>query len=123
MNRELKRIERLTMIIDRALFRIDGNLCYDRTIQAITDLANCINDYDGDTEDWIYLNEYGSATPDSIIVGAYWFAVNYHGGQSSIEYAMLSALGYVFSPGMSCGPEDGSSEKYVHEMLEAKSKE
>ena len=56
-----------------------------------------------------------------MIVGAYWFMADYHGGQSSKEYEALSVLGRVYKPGCSSGPENESTEQDVYEALEEKS--
>lgn len=53
----------------------------------------------------------------ALIVGAYWHYTEWHGGQSSLEYRTLSALGQIFKPGMTTGPEEGG-ELYAYEALE-----
>lgn len=109
----IEELEKLTVSIDRGLYHIHGGLSYWDLVDKITKLANLIHDYGGETEDWLYLNEFGNASPDAILVGAYWHAVEWHGGQDCPVYAMQCAIGQVFSPGMTDGPEPGSSEEAV----------
>ena len=54
----------------------------------------------------------------ALIVGAYWHYTEWHCGQGSLEYRTLSALGQIFQPGMTTGPEEGSGEMYAYEALE-----
>jgi len=112
-----KNINRYFKVVNKALFRIDWNLSYARTIEAIEKLAELIHNTDTDETVW-YIGEYTEATLDSIIVGAFWFCTDYHGGQNSIEYRLYSRLGEIYNPGMSNGPEPESSEKDVYEALE-----
>jgi len=41
----------------------------------------------------------------------------WHAGQYSTEYAALSAIGQVFQPGMTSGPEPDSCEYTAYEMI------
>lgn len=116
MSTTLKEIENLTVIIDHGLNRIHGGLSYWDIVDKITDLANLIHEYGGKTEDWLYLNEF-NLTPDALLVGAYWHAVEWHGGQACPVYAMQCAIGQTSSPGMTEGPEPGSSEEDVRSEL------
>lgn len=117
MKTEIRRINRLTKTIERALFYRDSTLDYWRTVEAIAILADACHDYDGETEDWLYLNESGMATPDAIIIGAHWHGAEWHGGQSCPVYAMTCATGSVYSPGMESGPQEESSENDVYLAL------
>ena len=112
-----KNINRFFRVVDRNLFRTDGKLGYKRTLEAIERLCDEVLKTDTDEDVW-YIGEFGSCTLDSVIVGAFWFMTDYHGGQDSLEYRVYSRLGDIFKPGCSSGPEDESSEKDVYEMLE-----
>ena len=111
------RLVRIHGIIDRSLFYRDPPLTYQKTMKAIEILADLIHDYEYDTECIWYIGESGSCTLDSLIIGAYWFFVDYHGGQNSDEYRTQCVIGQVFSPGMS-SLEDDSCEKDVYKALE-----
>lgn len=116
---EYKNINRFFRVVSKSLFRIDGTLSYQRTLEAIQRLCQEIQKVDTDEDVW-YIGEFSDTTLDSLIVGAFWFMTDYHGGQNSIEYITYSALGDIFKPGMTSGPEPESSEKDVYEMLELK---
>ena len=116
----MRNIERYFRVIDRSLFFIDGTLDYDRLTAAITTLATLVHEFDGDTDEsesmW-YIGEYGNCCLSDLIVGAFWHYTEWHGGQWSTGYAALSALGQVFSPGMTCGPEPDSCEYDVYVQM------
>lgn len=127
MNRELKHIERLYGVINRSVFRIDGTLDYDRVTDAVIALCNAIDDYcrsyyrkgqDYDDAVW-YIGESAECALSDFIVGAYWHYSDWHAGQSSNGYAAMSALGQVFSPGMT-GPEtDNTAYEMLNSMAES----
>lgn len=94
------------------------SLNYTEILVNLITLADLINDYPDETESLWCIGESSSASLDSLIVGAYRHLVEWHDGQSSLSYAALSALGSVFSPGCSNGPEDDTSEKLIYELLE-----
>jgi len=94
---------------------INGTLDYDRITQAITLLADTVANTETDEFIWS-IGESGHFHLDSLIVGAYWHYSEWHGGQSSPEYAALSSLGGVFSPNMSILEVD-SSEYDVYSQL------
>lgn len=114
-----RNIKRLYDVVDRALFRADSKLSYSRTLEALERLATEVSKTETDCDVWS-IGECGNATLDSLIVGAYWFLGDYHGGQGSAEYRVLCGLGSIFSPGWTSGPEDDSVEKCVYEALESK---
>lgn len=114
---QYKNIKRLFRVVSKALFRIDSTLSYERTLEAIEKLAIVVHNTETEEDVW-YIGESTEATLDSLIIGAYWFCADYHGGQSSIEYRLLSRLSDIYNPGFSNGPEAESSEKDVYEALE-----
>ena len=116
--RELRRITRLLGVIDASLFMITGTLDYDRIVEAVTRLANAVHEYSGDSDDIWYIGEHGSACIADFIPGAYWHFTEWHAGQSSPSYAALSALGTVFSPGMSCSEPDDITYTSLQTMAE-----
>ena len=120
MKPQYRTINRYFKVISKSLFRIDGKLSYARTLEAIIKLAQEVHSTDTDETVWS-IGEFTECTLDSLIIGAYWFMCDYHGGQNSPEYLALSVLGQVFKPGCSSGPEDESTEKDVYEQLVAKS--
>jgi hypothetical protein len=117
---DYKNIKRLFNVVVKSLFRIDGTLSYTRTLEAIERLCAEILNTETDETVW-YIGESGDATLDSVIVGAFWFMTDYHGGQDSLEYRVYSRLGEIFKPGMTSGPEPESSELDVYEQLKQKS--
>ena len=74
---------------------------------------------DVDTEDWCCIGECEAYSVDSLIVGAYWALSEWHGGQASDSYATLCALGGIFHPGMTDGPEEGTAEELAYEDVGA----
>jgi hypothetical protein len=109
-----RNIERLLKVVDKALFHIDGNLSYERTLEAIERLSEEVEKTDTDESVW----ELGNVSLDSILVGTYWFLDHYHNGQGSIEYRVMCTIGRIFSPGHSeYNPDSG--EGYVYESLKS----
>lgn len=53
----------------------------------------------------------------SFIVGAYWALTEWHGGQHSDTYRAMCCLGRIFRPGSTSGPEGGTSEAIVYELV------
>ena len=52
--------------------------------------------------------------------GLYWYLADYHEGQWSENYKLLSQLGEDYRPGMlENGPEKGSDAEYTYKALEA----
>jgi len=120
MKSEYKNIERFFDVVSRSLFRSTSKLGYKRTLESIERLAQEVlkRDTNEIAETMLYMGEGSEATLDAVIAGAYWFLADYHGGQNSLEYRVLSTLGEIYNPGMTSGPEPESSEKDVYEMLE-----
>ena len=110
-------IERLHKVIENSLFMTTGNLNYDRITDAIIKLANVINDYDEIDEFTWYIGQDSNCCIANLIVGAFWHYTEWHGGQWSKEYAALSQLGLIFSPGFAYGPEPDSGEFDAYQML------
>jgi hypothetical protein len=112
-------IKRLNTLIDLAINHVHPPIDYERTLDAIIALANAVRDHDGEMEDLVWDTESGFSciTIDEVIVGAYWHLVEWSGGQASKSYAAQCALGSVFSPGMSAGPEPESSAQDVYLAL------
>lgn len=114
--------ERLHRIIDRSLFLATGQLTYSRVLEAIRVLARILHEGETDESTWC-IGEFRSADLASLVIGVYWFCTDYHSGQGSAEYATLSALGTIYSTGMTSGPEPDSCEIDVYSALVAKMKE
>jgi len=115
---EYRNIERYRAIVEKALTRTDSTLDYTRTVEAIERLAYLVTATETDETVW-YLGEFGYPL-DSIIVGAYWHFTEWHSGQWSDGYRVLSALGGIFTPGMcAAGPEPDSAEQLVYQDLDS----
>lgn len=97
--------------IGKQLTHIGGE--YDKAIELIESLVDWINKdgfHPGEN-----LNAYNW---EDVVIGTYWFCSEYHGGQWSDEYRLLSQTGRIFQPGMMDGPEPESSEEMVYKDLE-----
>jgi hypothetical protein len=112
----IKNIKRLYAVVNNTLFK-QGKLSYVRLLEALILLCSEVKSTDTDESTWS-IGEFEGASLDALIVGAYWFCTDYHGGMNSLEYRALSALSGIFSPGMS-GLDVDSSEFMVYEQLEA----
>jgi len=110
----MKNIKRFFNVAYHGLFRRDCDLSYGRTLAAIEKLAQAVEDYNGDIN-WC-LGECTECTLDALLVGAYWFCTDYHGGQWSDEYRLQCVIGQVFNPGMT-SLEKESSEQDVYDAL------
>jgi hypothetical protein len=110
-------IQRLTNLLERNVTQINPTLSYNRVVRALELLGLAVHRYNGETEDWLDINDcsYG---PESFIEGGYWHLTEWHGGQWSDTYRAMCSLGTVFNPGMTDGPEPESCEKDIYEMLD-----
>jgi len=99
-------------IMKSEVFRTDGKPI--DLPDALARLGNAINETDTSGEEydfiWDSLGEHTEAPLGDLIVGAYWSLSEWHGGQSSPEYAALCALGEVFKPGCTGPPSPEESE-------------
>ena len=80
-------------------------------------LADQIRDYQGDSGDIWYIGDDNEFTVGDLIPAAYWHFTHWHDGQQSWEYQTLSALGSIFSPGMTAEPEPDDPEHYPFQVL------
>jgi len=111
MEKKLAEITRLYDLIYAELFTINPPAGED-LIANIIALGNAVHEYEGESEDWLYLGESSEACLSDLIPGLYWALTEWHAGQSSDSYRALCSLGSVFSPGMASaptGPGDDSS--------------
>ena len=106
------------VIAGSSVFRLDGPAI--DLPAALIALANAVHELP-DTDEtefiWSSIGEHTECPLGDLIVGAYWALTEWHGGQSSDTYAAMCALGQVFKPGMSGGPEPDSGEESVYEMI------
>lgn len=109
---DLAKIEKLRESAVKAFNEGD----YEKTLKRVIKLADTIYTTDTDEDVW-YLGEFDYDL-DGILVGTYWYASDYHGGQNSLEYKALSVVGTIFSPGMTSGVEEDSSAEMWYEGLE-----
>lgn len=117
MKKEYKNINRFFKVVSRSLFRMDSTLGYKRTLEAINRLAGVVRSTETEEDVW-YIGADEGASLDSVLAGAYWFCVDYHGRQSSSEYKLLSSLGKVYKPSLENGPQEDSPEQDVYGALE-----
>ena len=116
MKKEYKNTNRFFRVVSRALFRINSTLGYNRTIEAISRLAEVVHSTETEEDVW-YIGECSDATLDSIIVGAYWF-VNDFCSDDPIKFQRIRFnLSEVFKPGCTTGPEEESSDQDVYDAL------
>jgi len=99
-------------IMSSDMFRIDGNPI--DLPEKLIELGQAVSI--DEREDKWYLGECLECDLASFIIGAYWSLTEWHAGQYSVEYAALSVLGGIFTPNMSSGPEEGSSEQTAYEQ-------
>ncbi len=111
-----RNIERLRAVAVRAITRTDSTLDYSRTVETLEKLANRLDATETDETVWC-LGEF-DVSLDALIVGAYWHLTEWHAGQWSDGYRAMCALGNIFSPGCTSGPEPKSVEKDVYSELE-----
>ena len=104
-------------IMRSAVFRTDGKPI--DLPRALSLLARAVHTHETDESIWSSLGEHTEAPLGDLIVGAYWAMTDWHAGQSSPEYAALCALGQVYSPGMTSGPEPDSCEAIAYELIDA----
>lgn len=100
-------------IMRSSMWRTDGEAI--NLPAALIELGNAVADNETDESTWSLGGESLNCDLGSLIVGAYWSCTGWHAGQSSDSYAALCALGRVFSPGMTSGPEPDSSEFIAYE--------
>ena len=111
--------EKYDAIATSDIFRLDGKLI--NLPQALIDLCGAVEEVDHSDDEtefiWDTIGEYTEASLGDMITGAFWVFTEWHAGQDSIEYAALSALSGIYSPGCSSGPEPESGELIAYEML------
>jgi hypothetical protein len=85
---------------------------------ALADAVHAMDHTDDSTESmWSTVGEHTECPLGDLITGAYWALSQWHGGQSSDTYAALCALGRVFKPGCTSGPESESGEETVFDLI------
>lgn len=117
MKNSIRNINRLYGVAYNSIFTINGRLSYDRVTDCLIKLADMLAETETEEFTFQEIGEYSEADLGALIVGAFWHYTEYHKGQDSKEYAALSSLGRIFSPGMEQGPEKGTGEYSVYEML------
>ena len=100
------------------VFTVDQSDSYEEITQKIITLANAVHSFDMSDDGYEIwsIGEFTEASLEYFIIGAYWHFTEWHDGQWSSGYAALSALGEVFSPGMS-SLDDSSIEYEVYMCL------
>ena len=99
-------------IMTSDMFRVNGPaIDLPEAVEALVDAVE-----NEDDEAWYSLGECLECTLPNLIGGLYWSFSEWHGGQFSPEYRALSALGRIYDPGMTDGPENGSGEEVAYEQ-------
>lgn len=101
-------------IMESEVFRTDGKAI--DLPRALSVLARAVHGRDTDEFIWSSLGEFLECSLGDLIIGAYWSLTEWHGGQSSLTYAAMCALGAIYSPGYASGPESGSGEFSAYEL-------
>lgn len=65
---------------------------------------------------WEMGGESGPSLGD-LIIGAYWHYTEWHDGQDSETYMALSAIGTIYSPGMTSGVEQDTGEEDIFDAM------
>lgn len=106
-------------IAQSSIFRLDGPEI--DLPAALLTLAHAVHEIDHTQDEtehiWSTIGEHTEAPLGDMIAAAYWSLTEWHAGQTSPEYAALSALGSIYSPGMADGPEPESGEAIAYEMF------
>ena len=104
---------RYLAVIDHNLGNVNGTMDYFRITECVIKLADYLAENETSEETW-WIGEHGYLSGLSeVVVGAFWHYTEWHGGQSSIGYRALSALGRWYEPNMS-SPEP---ENYTYQLL------
>jgi hypothetical protein len=80
-------------------------------------LADQVESFEGEGEEIWYLGEGFDFCLTDLFIGAYWHFSEWHGGQETLAYRALSALGSVYTPNMSEPPTKDEPEYYPFEAL------
>lgn len=114
----LRKIEKLRVILERAVYGNRTTLDETRALQAVSRMAELVKETPAGDEIWLLGDDDGLSVSD-IIVGAYWYANDSHEGQWSQAYSTLSALTEIYTPGMNeARVEEGTPEYEVYCSLE-----
>lgn len=101
----IKAFERIT---ESSLCRIGGPDI--DLLAAIVELCEAVENEGSDNDAWLYLGEFGEFTIPDFLVGAYWALVGWTGDGQHDTNAAYYAIGGIFSPGMTSGPDDDCSK-------------
>jgi len=109
-------IQKAFDLVNTELFTIDASMSYYGVLGLIDSLAQAVIDTETDEFVWD-IGEFQINSLDQVIIGAFWFLSEHHKGQDSREYQVLSTLGEIFSPGMSC-EERNETYSALQELVE-----
>jgi len=117
-----KNIKRMFAVINHNVATINGamdfvrvSLCIRRLVELIEKRGDVAEFEDFELWD---IGEHGEFTLDALLVGAYWFYMEYSGGQYSDTYLTQCFIGRIFKTGYTDGVEAGSGESTAYELLE-----
>ena len=106
-------------IMESDLFRVNGHTIEDLPAVLI-ELCEEIEQVDeADSSDWINLGGCLECTCPDLLIGAYWALTDWHGGLYSDTYRALCAIGRIYTPNMSHGPEPDTGEEYAYQQVSA----
>lgn len=108
----LEKIKKIYEGIYASTFTINPIFKYQDLADQFVELAEALVEYNGESEDWIYLGEGSECQLGDMVVGAFWHYTEWHAGQSSRSYEALSSLGKIYQPNM----EQPPSEDDEHSM-------
>lgn len=117
----IQKIETLFDEIQKSIFYIEAPLNYTQIQEKLIELCEVLNETDIDESIW-YIGEYTECTLDTLLVGAFWHFTEWHEGQDSLSYAVLSSLGSIYTPNYAALDKDNPSELGVYQCLELTAK-
>lgn len=117
MSNQLRNITRLYNVAYNTIGTINGRLPYERVTDCLIKLADMVAEKETPEFFLQETGEFNEFALDSLIIGAFWHYTEFHKGQNSKEYAALSSLGRIYSPGMESAPEPESGEYSAYELL------
>lgn len=117
MSNQLRNITRLYNVAYNTIATINGRLSYERITDCIIRLADMVAETETPEFFLQETGEHNEFRLDDLLIGAYWHFTEWHSGQFSKGYQALSAIGRIFSPGCTNGPEQGTGERIAYELL------
>lgn len=125
-NVTIKTINETFNNIDLTVNSINPVFKYDDLAEQFIILCEQINTFidsnPEESEEIWYIGENCYSLLADMLVAAYWHYSEWHGGQYSEAYAAYCAIGSIYSPNMSCKPEEDDPEYDCYVQLDAMAK-